>query len=66
MAESIIPGGKLINILLTPEDHEWLKKEAQRNFRQVYAEGGSIIHEMRDIRSKNQLGLKFPGEGKEA
>ena len=66
MAESIIPDGKLINILLTPEDHEWLKQEARRNFRQVYAEGGSIIHEMRDIRSKNQLGLQFPGESMEA
>lgn len=66
MAESIIPDGKLINIMVTPEDHEWLKKEAQRNFRTVYAEGGSIVHEMRDIRSKNQLGLQFPCEGKEA
>ena len=61
MAERI-----LINVSVERDDLEWLNKEAERNFRPRYLEGGSIIHEMRDIRSKNQLGLQFPGERKEA
>lgn len=60
MAERI-----LINISVDKDDLEWLKEEASKNFRPQYLEGGAIIHEMRDIRSKNKLGLKFPGEGKE-
>lgn len=57
---------KLINVSVDKDDLEWLKKEAERNFRPQYLEGGAIIHEMRDIRSKNQLGLQFPGEVKES
>lgn len=56
----------LINVSVDVADLEWLKAEAERNFRPQYLEGGAIIHEMRDIRSKNQLGLRFAGEGKEA
>lgn len=55
----------LINISVEEDDLGWLNAEAEKNFRPRYLEGGAIIHEMRDIRSKNQLGLKFPGEGKE-
>lgn len=60
-----MPDKVLINVSVDPSDLDWLKEEASKNFRPQYLEGGAIIHEMRDIRSKNKLGLKFPGEGKE-
>jgi hypothetical protein len=60
-----MPDKVLINVSVDPSDLDWLKEEASKNFRPRHLEGGAIIHEMRDIRSKNLLGLKFPGEGKE-